>query len=66
MIDVGFLTPSIVNREGHNYTDDWDDGLAQWLERWTRDPKVEGSNPVKSTRKTLGSPGWLGSRGEAV
>ena len=29
------------------------DGLAQWLERWTEDPKVEGSNPVRSTRKTL-------------
>ena len=24
------------------------DGLAQWLERWTGDPKVEGSNPVRS------------------
>ena len=29
------------------------DGLAQWLERWTGDPKVEGSNPVRSTRKTF-------------
>ena len=29
------------------------DGLAQWLERWTRDPKVEGSNPIRSARKTL-------------
>ena len=29
------------------------DGVAQWLERWTGDPKVEGSNPVKSTRKSL-------------
>ena len=29
------------------------DGLAQWLVRWTAgDPKVEGSNPVRSTRKT--------------
>ena len=27
-------------------------GVAQWLERWTGDPKVEGSNPVRSTRKT--------------
>ena len=27
------------------------DGLAQWLERWTGDPKVEGSNPVRSTTK---------------
>ena len=26
-------------------------GVAQWLERWTGDPKVEGSNPVRSTRK---------------
>ena len=29
---------------------DWGDGLAQWLERWTEYPKVEGSNPVRSTR----------------
>ena len=29
----------------------WGDGLAQWLERWTGDPKVESSNPVRSTRK---------------
>ena len=29
------------------------DGLAQWLEHWTGDPKVEGSNPVRSTIKTL-------------
>ena len=28
------------------------DGLVQWLERWTGDPKVEGLNPVSSTRKT--------------
>ena len=27
------------------------DGLAQWLERWTGDPKVEGSNPARSTKK---------------
>ena len=27
--------------------------MAQWLERWTGDPKVEGLNPVRSTRKTL-------------
>ena len=26
------------------------DGLAQWLERWTGDPKLEDSNPVRSTR----------------
>ena len=25
--------------------------LAQWLQRWTGDPKVEGSNPVRSTTK---------------
>ena len=31
----------------------WGDGLAQWLERWTGDPKVRGSNPVRSTRKML-------------
>ena len=29
----------------------WGDGLAQWLERWTGDPKVEGSNPARSTTK---------------
>ena len=29
------------------------DGLGQWLERWTGDPKVEGSNPAMSTRKTV-------------
>ena len=31
------------------------DGLARWLviERWTGDPKVEGSNPARSTRKTF-------------
>ena len=29
------------------------DGLAQWLEHWTGDPKVEGSNLIRSTRKTL-------------
>ena len=27
------------------------DGVAQWVERRTRDPKTRGSNPVKSTRK---------------
>ena len=31
----------------------WGDGLAQWLEHWTGDLKVERSNPVRSTRKTL-------------
>ena len=25
--------------------------MVQWLERWTGDPKVEGSNPLRSTRK---------------
>ena len=34
------------------YIHDWGGGLAQWLERWTGDLKVEGSNPVRSTRKT--------------
>ena len=29
------------------------DGVAQWLEHWTGDPKVEGSNPVRSTIKTF-------------
>ena len=28
------------------------DGLAQWLEPWTGDPKVEGLNLVRSTSKT--------------
>ena len=28
------------------------DGLDQRLEHWTGDPKVEGSNPVRSTRET--------------
>ena len=32
--------------------DRWGDGFAQWLKRWTGDPKVEDSNPVRSTRKT--------------
>ena len=30
-----------------------DDGVAQLVERRTRDLKVEGSNPGRSTRKTL-------------
>ena len=32
----------------------WGEGLAQtqWLERWTGDAKGEGSNHVRSTRKT--------------
>ena len=29
------------------------DGLAQWLDRWTGNPKVEGWNPVRSTRQIL-------------
>ena len=33
----------------------WGDGLTLRLERWTGDPKVEGSNPDRNTRrKTLG------------
>ena len=28
-----------------------DDVLTQWLEHGTGDPKVEGSNPVRRTRK---------------
>ena len=31
----------------------WGDGLAQLLERWTGDPKVKGSNPISSTKKTF-------------
>ena len=27
------------------------DGLAQWLERWTGDPQVEGSNPFRQEHK---------------
>ena len=30
----------------------WVDGLAEWLECWTGDPKVEGSNPARSTLKS--------------
>ena len=30
-----------------------DDGLPQWSQRWTGDPTVEGSNPVRRARKTL-------------
>ena len=29
------------------------DTVAQLVERWSGDPKVERSNPVRSTRKTL-------------
>ena len=29
----------------------WGDGMAQLVEHRTRDPKDEGSNPVRSTRK---------------
>ena len=37
-------------------TSPWGDGLAQWLERWTGDPKFEVSNPVmRSTRKNFWS-----------
>ena len=38
-----------INLEGRKWGDA---GLAQWLERWT-DPKVEGSNPVRSTKKNF-------------
>ena len=31
----------------------WGDGLVQWVERSTGDPKAEGSNPIRSTRKRL-------------
>ena len=27
------------------------DGLAQWLEHWAGDPKVEGSNPTGAQDK---------------
>ena len=29
----------------------WGDGLVQWLERWTGDAKVEGSNPSLQEHK---------------
>ena len=40
-------------KQGHCQSDQWGGGLAQWLEHWTGDSKVEGSNPVRSTRETL-------------
>ena len=40
----------------HYYIFQWGDGFVQWLERSTGDPKVEGLNPVRSTRKTEFSP----------
>ena len=56
-IDNWFLTPSQPQK---SYQDDQDyinyirdDGLAQWSEHCTGDPKVKGSNPIRSTRKTL-------------
>ena len=39
--------PSVKNHQLHLEV------LAQWLESWTGDLKVEGSIPVRSTRKTL-------------
>ena len=33
------------------YRSKWGDGVAQVVERWTRDPKTLGSNPVMITRK---------------
>ena len=50
-----FFLPRRVSWMGKNDIDVcWGgDGLAQCLELWTVDPKVEGSNPVRSTRKTL-------------
>ena len=35
-----------------DYESGWGDGLAQWLEHWTGDPNVEGSNHVRNTQKT--------------
>ena len=29
----------------------WSDGLAQWLKRWTGDPKDEGSNTSRAQEK---------------
>ena len=34
----------------------WEAGIAQWLERWTHDQKVAGSNPRRSGGE-LSSPG---------
>ena len=39
----------IVNRKSNHGVTGW---LSGYLERWTGDPKVEGLNPVRSTRKT--------------
>ena len=36
-----------------HYCNKWGDWLARWLECRTGDPKVEGSNPIRSTRKTF-------------
>ena len=35
--------------------DQWDDGMAQLVERRARDPKTRSSNPVRSTRKNCES-----------
>ena len=35
------------------YSWQWGDELGQWLQCWTGDQKVEGSNPIRNTRKTF-------------
>ena len=50
--DPQTLASCILNlfkaRETENKNKTRVDGLAQWLERWTGGPKVEGSNAVRS------------------
>ena len=47
------ITPPGMHFSDHNHHcyNNRGDGLAQWLECWTGDPKVEGLNPVRSTKK---------------
>ena len=46
------LVVSTLSERENLFTAGGDGGLAQWLERWTGDQTVEGSNPLRSTRKT--------------
>ena len=44
-----------VHAEHNNYTSAKGDGVAQWVERRTRDPENQGSYPVRSTSKNCES-----------